>query len=393
MTAPRTPQGQRRTAFGRGIPLGVYRGVRVSAHWSVLVILALLTDVLAAGVLPRAAPGRGTTAYVLTALVASAAFLAALLVHELAHALVARHYGMPVERITLWMFGGMTELRGDVPSPRADAAIAAVGPGASLALGGVFAGVAWLIGSSSLIGAAAVWLAATSVLLAGFNLLPGAPLDGGRLLRAALWHHYDDRARAADITAGAGRTMGLTFVAFGVFALLLGSPSGLWWALIGWFIVAGSAGERYAGLAERMLGMTVRDVMTTPPTLAPSWFTLSAFVAHLSPREAGQQAFAVVGFNGESEGVLLARDLNRVPPAERDALRVRDICQKRMQPLIVTPTTPLAEVMPAIRSHGGVAVVVEDSRPIATLVTADLDHAAGRVRQAGRRAARGHPSS
>ena len=179
--------------------------------------------------------------------------------------------------------------------------------------------------------------------------------------------------------------MGLTFVAFGVFALLLGSRSGVWWALIGWFIVAGSAGERYAGLAERMLGMTVRDVMTTPPTLAPSWFTLSAFVAHLSAREAGQPAFAVVGFNGESEGVLLARDLNRVPPAERDALRVRDIRQKRIQPLIVTPTTPLAEVMPAIRAHGGVAVVVEDSRLIATLVTADLDHAAGRVRQAGRR--------
>jgi CBS domain-containing protein len=130
--------------------------------------------------------------------------------------------------------------------------------------------------------------------------------------------------------------------------------------------------------------------MTTPPTLAPSWFTLTAFVAHLSAREAGQQAFAVVGFNGESEGVLLARDLNRVLPAERDSLRVRDICQKRLQPLVVTPDTPLREVVPAIRAHGGVAVVVEDSRLIATLVTADLDHAAG---VADRRAARVRASS
>ncbi len=379
MSAPRTPTGQGRTLFGRGIPLGVYGGVRVSAHWSVLVILALLTDILAAGVLPAAAPGRGTAAYVATAVSASVVFLAALLAHEFAHALVARHYRMQVEQITLWMLGGLTELRGDAPSPRADAAIAAAGPLVSLGLGGAFGGVAWAIGDSTLIGAAALWLAAVSILLGGFNLLPGAPLDGGRLLRAALWHHYGDRTRAADLSARVGRAMGTFFVVFGVLQFFAGMMDGLWIALIGWFIISGAASEQYAGLVERLRGKTVGDVMASPPTLAPSWFTLAAFLAHLNPHEAAQQAFPVVGFNGELEGVLMAAQLKRVPPGERDTTRVRDISRKWLLPLTVTATTPLSDILQQLRTHAGVAVVVEESRLIGTVTAADIERAAGAV--------------
>ncbi len=377
MTAPRTPAGQRRTPFGRGIPLGVYGGVRVCAHWSVLVVLALLTDILAAGVLPAAVPGRSTAAYVATAVCAAVAFLAALLAHEFAHAVVARHYRMPVGQITLWMLGGLTDLGGDVPSPRAEAAIAASGPIVSLALGGAFGGAAWAIGDSTLIGAAALWLAAVSILLGGFNLLPGAPLDGGRLLRAALWHHYGDRTRAADFSARVGRALGTFFLAFGVLQFFAGRTGGLWFALIGWFIISGAASERHAELVERLRGLTVRDVMTSPPTLAPSWLTLAAFLAHLNPRETAQQAFPVVGFSGDLEGVLMAAELKRVPPGERDSIRVRDISQKRLTPLTVSATTPLPDILQPLRAHAGVAVVIEDSRLIGTVTAADIEHAAG----------------
>lgn len=168
--------------------------------------MALLTDLLAASVLPDAAPHHSRTAHIAIAAAATVVFVAGLLGHELAHALVARHYGMPVQHITLWMLGGMTELGGEPPSPRADALIAAAGPATSLALGGGFAGLAWLAGGG-LLGSALAWLAVMNVFLGGFNLLPGAPLDGGRLLRALLWRHYQDRARATDISAQMGRVL------------------------------------------------------------------------------------------------------------------------------------------------------------------------------------------
>ena len=367
----------RDTLFGGGIPLGRFGGVRITAHWSVLVILALLTEMLAYGVLPSAAPRHSTGIYLATALAAAAVFLATLLAHELAHAILARHYGMPVKRITLWMLGGLTELGGEPPSPRADAAIAAAGPTTSLALGGVFGALAWLSGGSGLIGAALVWLAAVSLLLGVFNLLPGAPLDGGRLLRAALWHHYGDRARAADGSARAGRAMGMFFVVLGVLEFFTGLTAGLWMALIGWFLISGASAERYAALIERLRGRTVRDVMAAPPVLAQSWLTLSDFVSQLTTEHAAvQRVFAVVGLDGDPEGVLLARDLERVPPHQRATMRVRDVGRSRLRPLVVSPDAPLADVVAPMHMHGGVAVVVDHGRVVGTLSEADLVRAA-----------------
>ena len=379
MTGPSGRPQQPDGLFGTGIPLGRYAGVHVSAHWSVLIILVLLTELLGAEVLPSAAPRHATAVYVATALVVSAIFLAALLAHELAHAVVARHYGMPVKRITLWMLGGMTELGGEPPSPRADAIIAAAGPATSLLLGGAFAALAWLIGTSGLIGAATMWLAGVSLLLGVFNLLPGAPLDGGRVLRAVLWGHYRDRARASDVSARVGRAIGFAFVALGVLEFLYGAVAGLWLALIGWFMLSGAAGERYLALMERVRGLSVRDVMTAPPTLALSWQTLSDFVANLTPQQATQQAFPVVGLEGEPEGVLTAWDLHRVSATERATIRVRDISRSRIRPLTVTPDTSLADVAAPIHMHGGLAVVVEDRRVIGTVTEADLHRAASLV--------------
>jgi Zn-dependent protease len=385
MTTPSKPGRTRGTAFGGGIPLGRYGGVRVTAHWSVLVILALLTEMLAYGVLPSAAPRHATGIYLATALGAAAVFLGALLAHEVAHAVIARHYRMPVKRITLWMLGGMTELNGDPPSPRADAAIAAAGPATSIALGGVFGALAWLFGGSGLIGAALVWLAAVSLLLGVFNLLPGAPLDGGRLLRAALWHRYGDRARAADVSARVGRAMGMIFVVLGVLEFFTGAAAGLWMALIGWFVISGASGERYAALIERLRGRAVRDVMAASPVPAQSWLTLSDFVSQLTTEHAAaQRVFAVVGLDGEPEGVLLARDLERVPPHLRATTRVRDIRRTRLRPLIVSPDALIADIVAPTHLRGGVAVVVENRRVVGTLTEADLVQAAANLASFGR---------
>lgn len=374
MTAPRRT---RETPLGTGLPLGRWAGVRVTAHWSVLVFIALLTDVLAAGVLPDAAPGRAGAAYVGVALAAAALFVAGLLGHEPAHAVVARHYGMRVERITLWMLGGVTDLGAEPPSPRADAAIAAAGPLISLALGAGFAALAWLVGGG-LLASALAWLAAVQILLGVFNLMPGAPLDGGRLLRALLWRRHGDRARAADAAAQVGRALGVGLVALGLIEVLAGAFGGLWLALIGWFVLSAAGAERYAAHAEELGNLLVRDVMTPQSTVAAGWWTVADFVAQLDQGQVREAAFPVVDVDGHPEGVLTAADLGRVPGKQRTAQRVRDVCHRH--PLEVTEDTPLAELVGPIQLHGGVAVVVADDQVRAVVTAAELARAVTAVR-------------
>jgi Zn-dependent protease/CBS domain-containing protein len=359
--------------------------VPVSAHFSVLLILLLLTQILALSVLPAALPGQTTMAYWLAAALASVVFLAALLAHELAHAIVARHNGIPVKRITLWMFGGQTELGGQPPSPRADALIAAAGPATSLGLGGMFAGSAWLFNGSGLWTATLAWLAGVNVLLAVFNLLPGAPLDGGRLLRALLWRHYGDRIRAAELSARAGQAVGTFLLILGLLQLLVGSVFGLWLALIGWFVLGAAAGERYAALSDRLRGLTARDVMTIPPATAPSWWAVSDFLTHLGSRSADQRVYPLIDFDGQPQNVLHVRDLLRVRPDQRATVRLRDAARSRVRVLTVTPDVALADIAVAIHRHGGVAVVTDENHVVGTLTESDLARPS-RAASTGRRA-------
>ncbi|MET7423683.1 site-2 protease family protein [Dactylosporangium sp. NPDC005555] len=239
--------------------LGRVAGFAVGVHWSVLVIMVLLAQSLATGVLPARAPG--TAAPVAWPLGAAGAvlFLVSLLAHELAHALVARHFGVRVQQVTLWLLGGMAEFRDEPPSARADLLMAGAGPLTSVAAGVGFGSAAVLL--SAVRGPVAVvvvllWLAMINLILAGFNLLPGAPLDGGRILRAALWWRHGDRARAALTAARAGHVLGLTLVLAGLAELMVfGMLDGVWTTLVGWFLVVAAAAEgtaaRSAGGAQR----------------------------------------------------------------------------------------------------------------------------------------------
>ena len=174
-------------------------------------------------------------------------FLASLLAHELSHALVARHNGLKVRAITLWMLGGITELEGEPPDAGADLRIAAAGPAASAAAAGVFLGIAEAVryaGGSAVVTAALVWLAVMNGLLAVFNMLPGTPLDGGRVLRAVLWRHNDDRRRAEIAAARAGQFLGAGIIGLGVAGLLLWAAwGGLWLMLIGWFLISAAGAD------------------------------------------------------------------------------------------------------------------------------------------------------
>ena len=193
------------------VRLGRVAGIAVGAHWSVAVILVIIAELLAVAVLPGAFPRQSAGLYWAVAGIAAVVFLASLLAHELAHALVARRHGVGVRSITLWMLGGVAELDGDPPSAGADLRIALAGPAASLVAAALLFGAGAGIGAAGgpgVVVAAAMWLAVMNGILAVFNLLPGAPLDGGRVLRAVLWRHYGDRGRAERGTARHHRWIG-----------------------------------------------------------------------------------------------------------------------------------------------------------------------------------------
>jgi Zn-dependent protease len=339
------------------------------------VTLALFVTVLATATLPAAHPGDSPTTYWLVAAATAVAFFLSLLAHELAHALVARGYGMDVKRITLWMLGGVTELGGPCPSARADALVALAGPVTSLGIGALTAVLALWVGTSGLVGTALVWLASVSVMLAVFNLLPGAPLDGGRLVRALLWWHYHDRDRAAVLAAGAGRVLGYVLIALGVLNALSGLPTGWWLALVGWFILSGASAERAAAGDEHLVGLTVADVMTPVSLVAPGWWTVDQLVEHLSPPLMATGVFPVVDLAGRTSGVCTFADLENVPPRHRVDTQIGTLAARRASPLVVTPASSAAEIVDGIRAHGGVAVVEEANHPVGVVTALELSRA------------------
>jgi Zn-dependent protease len=356
--------------------------VPVSARWSVLVVLALFAEILATSALPSSRPGHATGAYWLAGFLTAVVFLITVVAHEVAHAITARHYGMRVKGITLWMLGGVTELDGESPSPRADAVIAVAGPAASIGLGAVSAGLAWSVAGSGLLGAALSWLAGVSVFLGIFNLLPAAPLDGGRLLRALLWRHYKDRARASYRAARVGRALGFVLIALGLAELVLtGSLAGLWLGFVGWFIVGSATIEARASQAEGLAGLRVGDVMSGQPTVLADWWTVEQVRTGLAPDStAAAQVYPLVDFAGQAAGVVTRRDLDQVPIGVRADTRVRDIVRHRIRPIVVRRETTLSEVALQLRQHAGIAVVVDDdNHPIGTVTTSDLTRPAGSV--------------
>ncbi|MFD9890901.1 M50 family metallopeptidase [Amycolatopsis sp. NPDC059027] len=366
--------------FRTALPLGRWAGITVGAHWSVLLVLALLTELLAADVLPRSAPHQPVAAYWIAAVVTAIGFLATLLAHELAHALVARRQGCRVRRITLWMLGGATELDGEPATPRAEMLVAAAGPMTSLLLGGTGLGAAFVLRAwpIPLPLAALYWFGLTNLVLGVFNLLPGAPLDGGRILHALLWQRYGDRVRATEIATRAGQGFGLLVAAMGLAEMLFGGISGLWLVFVGWFLLAAAQAELTGHtVRERLGGLAVRAVMDPAPVTAPEWLTIEGFLDQLTP-STRQRAFPVVSFNGKPTGVISLGELTRLTPQDRLNIRVADVCRTAPKVSVVDAGTQVADLLSktVLRQGRDLVLVVEDDRLSGVVDADDLARAA-----------------
>lgn len=341
--------------------LGTLLGVRFTAGWSFLAITGLLALGLAKGLLPAEAPGEAAPWYWIAGIATAIAFVAAVGLHELAHALAARRQGIEVKAVTLWMLGGHTELNESPSSPRAELRISSAGPTASLVLGAVLAGVAWAAhqsGSPRLAVLSLAWLGSMNILLAALNLLPASPLDGGKLLHSVVWKLSGDRARASSVASRSGQVVGWVMAASGFVALAAGYLAGVWLAFTGWMIAAAAAAEgRQEAARSALEGLSAADVMLPAPVRLPAWLTVQAVV---DDKLVGldRPALPIESWGGEFAGVVAVDQLAAVPEDRRRSVRVQDVAWPAAVVPTVAPSTPASDVL--IRLQGGApwAVVV-----------------------------------
>jgi Zn-dependent protease/CBS domain-containing protein len=375
-----------------GIRLGRLAGVEIRVDWSLLIIFALVTYSLGAGVFPDWHPGWGPALTWSVALGAAVLFFASILAHELSHALVARRMGIPVRAITLFLFGGMAHMEGEPPSPKAEFWMAIVGPLTSFAIGfgAVMAGTA-LAGSAlepfssgqpdpeqlreALAGAGPLptlllWLGPINVLLGAFNLVPGFPLDGGRVLRSIIWWATGDLERATRWASGVGRGFAWMLMGLGVLNVFHGDLSGgLWLVLIGWFL-NNAARASYAQLMTRraLQDVPVRRVMwTAAERVAPDLSLEELVREHLMP---GDQVAFPVEADGRLVGLVVFDDVRRVPQSQWAQTTVGQV---------MTPTEKLITIGPDAGAEQALSELARGD--VNQLPVTEGDHLEGMVRR------------
>ena len=334
------------------IRLGRLFGIEIGFNWSLIFIFALIAWTLATGVLPQDVPGQGQVVYWVAGAAGAVVFYACLLAHELAHALVARRSGLKVAGITLWLFGGVSQLEGDPKSASAEAWIAGVGPLTSFAVALIALGLALATSANALVSDLLSWLAFVNLALGLFNLVPAFPLDGGRLLSSLFWWRSGSRQSGVHNAVRVGRVFAFMLIAVGALELFSGAVvDGIWIAFIGWFLLsAGSSEEEGTTIKALLKTVPVSAAMTSPVVTVPDWLTVEQFLESVAPQHRFT-TYPVHDPTGKLTGVVRLSDLVRVARPDRGEKRLSD-CGR---PISQVPTTRPGEALAALMQRLGAA--------------------------------------
>jgi Zn-dependent protease/predicted transcriptional regulator len=352
------------------IRLGRLFGIEIGFNWSLIFIFALVTWTVATNVLPVDAPGYAALKYWAAAGIGAVLFYACLLAHELAHALVAQRYGIKVAGITLWLFGGVSRLEGEPKSARSEALIAGVGPLTSFAVALIALGIAFLTTSNALVSDLFAWLAIVNLALGVFNLVPAFPLDGGRLLSSFLWWRSGSRQKGVHNAVRVGRVFAYLLIAGGVLELFLGAvASGIWIAILGWFLISAGASEEAGSTVRTLLrSVPVSAAMTAPVVVLPDWVTVEQFLESVAPNHAFT-TYPIHEQSGKLSGVVRLSDLVRIPSAQRGSTHLIQAARPISEVPTTTPREDLAALIQRIGSAIDQRVLVFDQGHLVGIVS------------------------
>ncbi|HKW06234.1 MAG TPA: site-2 protease family protein [Candidatus Dormibacteraeota bacterium] len=345
------------------IRLGRLFGIEIGFNWSLVFIFALVTWTLATNVLPVDAPGYAPLLYWLTAAAGALLFYVCLLAHELSHSLVARSHGVKVSGITLWLFGGVSQLEGEPATARSEALIAGVGPLTSFGV----AAIAFGIGSvtqhvNALVSDLFAYLTFANLALGLFNLVPAFPLDGGRLLSSFLWWRSGSRRQGVHNAVRIGRVFAFLMIGAGVLELFFGAViNGIWIVFLGWFLLsAASAEEAGSNVRTLLRSVPVSAAMTSPVVTLPDWVTVEQFMESIAPNHSFT-TYPIHEQSGRLTGVVRLSDLVRLPPPERAAKHLIDVARPIDDVPVTTPREDLSALIQRIGAGINQRVLVFDN--------------------------------
>lgn len=353
-----------------GIPIGL------STSW--FLIFALVTWSLAVGYLPGAYPNLSTPTYWIIGVITSLLFFGSVLLHELGHAYLAQRNRIPVHSITLFIFGGIAQIEGEPKTPGQEFRIAIAGPLVSLALAGIFRVLYLFDQPIAFLAAPSEWLARINLMLALFNMIPGFPLDGGRVFRAIVWY-YTDFSRANRIATRVGKVVAVVFIGIGVFTMFTGNFfDGLWLVFIGWFLNnAASANYVQSSVHHVLQGVPVGEVMArnwvTVEALTPVSKLVEEYVLRDGPRHyfVTRSGYGYEDEPGKLYGLITTHDITRLPRAQWSMTPVERIMIPWEKLIVTQPQIALKEAMrqmedahinqlPVVQSGGLVGVLTRE---------------------------------
>lgn len=321
--------------------------------------------------------GLTTGGYLAMGVLAAVLFFASVLAHEVSHSLVARARGISVRSITLFVFGGVAQITKEPETPADEFRIAIIGPVTSIVLGVVFIGIAYLAGFTGANAASLIFetIGFLNLALAAFNLVPGFPLDGGRVLRAAVWSRTGDLLKSTRVASIAGQVVAGLLIAVGLYRIVFLNQlfGGIWSILIGLFLnQAAQSGYQQLLLRQTLQGLRVRDLMTPDPESIPGNMRLSEAVDSffLSRRHT---SFPVLGFYDAPEGIVTLQMVRDTPRENWEELTIRQIMAPREPKISTTPDEPLTVVLERMPHNPiGRFLVVEEDKLAGFLSVSDI---------------------
>lgn len=350
-----------------GLVIGRIRGIAIRVHWSWALIFTLVSWALATGIFVDLFPEWSDTQRWSAAIITSLCFFISVLLHELSHAFVAQSLGMTVPSITLFVFGGVSTLAAEMRSAGEEFRVAIAGPLMSWAIAAVLAAV-WLVLRGSDVATIAGYLAWVNFILGAFNLLPGFPLDGGRVFRAIAWSRTKSLVRATRLASQVGTAIAWGLIAIGVLTVVFVSLVGLWYVLIGLFLKSASENAYQQMIIERSLEhIRARDVMREPPEPVGTGWSLQRIV---DERVLGQAERCIfVEGDGTVVGLLTASDLARVPRERWSETVARDAMVPTERVIVVAPEASVLDALKLMQEHDIHQVPVLDGGRMIGLVT------------------------
>jgi Zn-dependent protease/predicted transcriptional regulator len=346
--------------------IGKIAGIDIFIHVSWIIILVLLTVSLAIGWFPQLYPGQSTAAYWIVSLIAALLLFVSVLLHELAHSLVARRRGLPVKNITLFIFGGVSNIEQEPKDPGIEFQVAVVGPLTSILIGVVcFVLQLPLRGTNSPLEEILFYLAVTNLLLGVFNLIPAFPLDGGRVLRSIIWKISGSMRQATRAASITGQVIAYLFILLGIWLFFTVSLlDGIWLGFIGWYLLSSAqSANSQVMLASVFNNVTVGEVMNPKPMTVPANISLQQLVdAYFLP---GGLRYALVMQADQLVGLITLSDIRHIPREQWGLVPVSSAMIPLSRLHVVSPQQTLSDVLPLMAGRDvNQLPVVQNGAPV-----------------------------